>query len=214
MSRRFSSSRPSVGGSLPHDQFGHLVGQFQFSSHIPLKGGRDTGRHIYLSVKIPGGNFAGIYECAVNIRSDEDTEVQYAQRLENFDSGQLPASGFETGVKLAYGTGTGDEFMGLTDGDFSAIVNDDLYNRVADLAQNCDAVGVYGVTYTDGDGIHDIHMNSGTNASDPHSEQDRKEQDGAIAFYFAMQSGGQTKAFANWIFIKFTTQSVVNYGTV
>ena len=77
--------------SLPHDHYGRLVGEFQFSSHVPLRGGQDTGRHIYLSIKVPEGPNGGIYECAVNIRSDEGTEVQYAERIEDLDSGGLPA---------------------------------------------------------------------------------------------------------------------------
>ena len=53
-------------------------------------------------------------------------------------------------MHLYYGSG-GDapdtEDMGLTDADFQPIVNDDLYNRIADLSQNCDKVAAYGVTY-------------------------------------------------------------------
>jgi hypothetical protein len=211
MSRRFSPKRPTIGAGLPHNVFGHLVGQFQFSSHIPLRGGKNTGRHIFLSIKVPTGPFAGIYECAVNIRSDEDTNVTYAQRIEDLDSGSVPALGFEQGVHLAYGNG-GDasdaSFMGLSDGDFTEIVHDDLYNRIDDLSQNCDRVGAYGLTYSGGDGINDIQMNSCKNPSDPHARQDRDRQDGAVAFYFDMAAGGQSKAF--WVFVKFESQNVVN----
>jgi hypothetical protein len=212
MSRRFSKMRPTVGASLPHNTFGALVGEFQSSSHIPLRGGKDTGRHIYLSIKVPDGRYAGIYECAVNIRSDEGTEVLFAERIEDLDSGGAPAEGFEGGVHLSYGTG-GDasdpDFMGLTDQDFQLIVNDDLYNRIADLCQNCDRVAAFGVTYSDGTGIHDIHENSGTEAGDPHARDDRQNQDGAIAFYFNLEAGGQKKSYATWVFIKFSSQSVV-----
>ena len=145
------------------------------------------------------------------IRSDDGTEVQYAQRIENLD-GPLPTEGFQDGIHLAYGTGTDTanlEFMGLQNSDFGPIVNDDLYNRIADLTQNCDLIAAYGVTYTGGDGIHDIHMNSGTVPGDPQADQDRPQQDGAIAFYFTMSSGGQQKSFATWVFIKFATQNVV-----
>jgi hypothetical protein len=213
MSRSFSTSVPHVGGLLPHRVFGRLVGEFQFSSHVPLRGGKDDGRHIYLSVKVAQGPVAGIYECAVNIRSDEGTEVLYCQRTEDLDPSAVPAEGFEDGIHLAYGSGNdapGDEFMGLSDSDYQPIVNDDLYNQIASLTQNCDRLAAYGVTYSGGDGIHDIHMNSGTNPSDPHADQDRVRQDGAIAFYFNMTAGGQQKSFATWIFIKFNTQSVVN----
>ena len=66
---------------------------------------------------------------AVNIRSDEGTEVQYAERIEDLDSGGLPELGFQDGLLLAYGSGTdqpGQDFMGLQDSDFNPIVNDDL----------------------------------------------------------------------------------------
>jgi uncharacterized protein YukJ len=214
MSRRFAPKRPQVGASLPHNVYGRLVGEFQFASHIPLRGGRDTGRHIYLSIKVPEGSDAGIYECAVNIRSDEGTEVLYAERIEDLDSSGLPDEGFQGGLHLAYGTGTersGQEFMGLQDSDFGPIVNDDLYNRIADLTQNCDRIAAYGVTYSGGDGIHDIHMNSGTAAGDPHADQDRDHQDGAIAFYFNMTASGQQKSFATWVFVKFANQHVVEF---
>jgi hypothetical protein len=212
MSRHFASERPQVGGLLPKSVFGRLVGEFQFSSHVPLRGGRDTGRHIYLAIKITDGPNAGIYECAVNIRSDEGTEVQYAQKIEDLDPTAVPGEGFEDGLHLAYGSGTdepGVEFMGLRDSDFGPIVNDDLYNKIAGFTQNCDLVAAYGVTYTGGDGIHDIHMNSGTIPSDPQANDDRDRQDGAIAFYFNMSAGGQQKSFATWVFIKFASQHVL-----
>jgi uncharacterized protein YukJ len=190
------------------------VGEFQFASHVPLRGGRDTGRHIYLSIKVPEGSNAGIYECAVNIRSDEGTEVLYSERIEDLDTGALPEMGFTGGLHLAYGTGNetpGQEYMGLQDSDFGPIVNDDLYNRIADLTQNCDRIAAYGFTYSGGDGIHDIHMNSGTNPGDPHANQDRDRQDGAIAFYFNMSVRGEHKTFATWVFVKFASQHVVEF---
>jgi hypothetical protein len=215
MSRHFSDHRPHIGASLPHNSYGCLVGQFQLASHIPLRGGHNTGRHIYLSLKVPEGSHAGIFECAVNIRSDEGTEVLYTQKIENLDTGALPQFGFQNGVHLAYGSeGSGpsdQDFMGLKDSDFAGIQNDDLYNRIADLCHNCDRVAAYGVTYSGGDGIHDIHMNSGTTPGDPHARDDRDRQDGAIAFYFTMTAAGQHKTFATWVFVKFSSQHVVDF---
>jgi hypothetical protein len=215
MSRAFAHKRPHVGANLPHNVYGRLVGKFKFASHVPLRGGENTGRHIYLSVTVPEGSHAGIFECAVNIRSDEGTEVLYAERIEDVDSGGgVPKIGFQSGMHLAYGTGQdapGQDYMGLQDSDFQPIVNDDLYNRVADLSQNCDMLAAHGVTYSGGDGIHDIHMNSGTDPGDPHARQDRHRQDGGIAFYFNMSAGGQQKSFATWLFIKFASQHVVNF---
>jgi hypothetical protein len=211
MSRRFSSQRPTVGANLPPDTYGRLVGEFQSSSHIPLRGGRDTGRHLFLSVKVPQGPSEGIFECAVNIRSDDDTEVLYAERMENLDPASAPPDGFDANVDLSYG---GDpshpDSMGLTDADFHPIVNDDLYNRIADLAQNCDRIAAYGVTYQDGSGIHDIHMHTRTEIDDPGAPDGRVYKDGAIAFYFHLEAAGQTASYATWVFIKFGDQNLVS----
>src|SRR5262249_37819486 len=131
------------------------------ASHVPLRGGKDTGRHIYLSLKVPKGSHSGVFECAVNIRSDEGTEVLYTQRIEDLDSAGAPGDGFTGGVHLSYGPGgsqSDPDFMGLKDADFKPIVNDDLYQVIADLSQGCDRIAAYGVTYSDGTGIHDIHM--------------------------------------------------------
>ena len=198
-------------GNLPTKTFGRLVAEFQFASHVPLAGGHDTGRHIYLALRVTAGQFAGLYEAAVNIRSDEGTEVQFAERLENLNAADLPKPGFQSGVKLAYGTGQeeGVDFMGLADGDFQEIEHDELYDKISKLTEGSNVVAVHGVTYDpDGNGIHDVHMNSGTTSGDTHAGDDRDREDGAIAFYFDLGNG---KAFAHWVFIKFASQSVVNF---
>jgi hypothetical protein len=210
MSRNFSTHRPTVGGLLPKNQYGRLVGQFEFSSHVPLRGGQNTGRHLYIAAKIPSGPDAGVFECAVNIRSDDQTEVQYCQRTEDLSQSAPPDFGFDGQATLSYGSSSAHpqdpSFMGLKDSDFAAITNDDLYNKIADQMQNCDRLAAYGMTYSGGDGIHDLHMNSGENG-----QPGRVHHDGAIVFYFNMNSGGQSAAFANWFFVKFEDASVVNF---
>jgi hypothetical protein len=201
-------------GHLPTKTFGKLVAQFQFASHIPLAGGKNSDRHIYLALRVPNGEFAGLYEAAVNIRSDDGTEVTFADRLENLNTADIPQPGFQNGVKLAYGAGPNDDgvdYLGLTDSDFQQIENDELYDKISKLTAGCDMIAVYGVTYSPvGNGIHDVHMNSGTQAGDKQARDDRKQQDGAIAFYFDLGGG---KAFAHWILVKFTTQHVVSYDS-
>lgn len=199
-------------GELPPRTFGCLVAQFQFASHIPLAGGRDSGRHIYLAIRVPDGPFAGLYEAAVNIRSDEGTEVTFAEKLESLNAADLPPFGFQARVKLAYGSGPcedGVDYLGLSDDAFQKIENDELYDKISKLTEGCDRVAVYGVTYSPvGSGIHDVHMNSGTNPGDSHARDDRDREDGAIAFYFDLGNG---KAFAHWVFVKFASQTIVNY---
>ena len=58
-----------------------------------------------------------------------------------------------------------------------------------------------------GNGLHDEHMNSGTDPRNAHAHDDRVHQDGALAFPFNLGDG---RDFAHWVFIKFTTQTVVN----
>ena len=200
-------------GNLPTRIFGRLVGGFQFASHVPLAGGSNTGRHIYLAIKVDHGEFSGTYEAAFNIRSDEGTEVQFAEKQTNLSPSDIPAPGFTSGIKFSYGTGPqgGDiEFAGLSDGDFNAIENDQLFDKINSLTQGSDVVAVYGLTYSpNGNGLHDVHMNSGTNPDDPHASGDRDHEDGAIAFYFNLSG---ENAFVHWVFVKFTSQRVLNDG--
>lgn len=205
MSRKFTDRRPTVGATLPRDTYGRLVGEFQSSSLTPRRAEKDSGAHIYLDIKVSQGEYEGIYECAVNIRSDDNTEVLYTQKNENLNPGDVPADGFATDVDLSYG-GSGPDSLGLTDADFQAIENDDLYNRVAQLAQNGDRIAAYGITYSDGTGIHDIHMHTTTESAD---STGRPYKDGAIAFYFNLEAAGQTASYATWIFIKFDNQQIV-----
>lgn len=213
VSRHHFTKNVLPAGNLPTKTFGCLVAEFKFASHVPLAGGRNTGRHIYLALNVAGGQYAGLYEAAVNIRSDEGTKVTFADRLENLAASGVPESGFQPDVKIAYGTGPsndGVDYLGLTDADFQPIQNDELYDKISDLTNGCDRVAVYGVTYSPvGNGIHDVHMNSGTDPQDGHAGDDRDRQDGAIAFYFNPGRGGQP--FAHWVFVKFTSQSVVNF---
>jgi Uncharacterized conserved protein (DUF2278) len=206
MSRKFSEKRSSVGSTLPKDTYGRLVGEFQSASLTPRRAEEDTGSHIYLDMKIAQPPHEGVFECAVNIRSDDQTEVLYVERMENVAPSDVPADGFSTDVELSYAAGSGPDFMGLTDADFQTIENDDLYNRVAGLAQSCDKIAAYGTTYSDGTGIHDIHMHTTTETDDP----SRPYKDGAIAFYFNLEAGSQKASYATWIFIKFDEQHIVS----
>jgi hypothetical protein len=212
VSRRFTRLRPTVGASLPRGVYGRLVGEFESSSYTPRRSERENARHIYLDVRVSSGQYAGIYECAVNVESDDRTEVLYCERMEDLSSGDLPPDGFDEAARLSYGSGgeaDDPDYMGLTDSDFQTIDHVDLYNRIAGLAQTCDRIAAYGVTYQDGTGIHDIHMRSGTEYGGQVSNE-HAHQDGAIAFYFNLEAAGEKKSYATWVFVKFDNQTVVN----
>jgi hypothetical protein len=210
MPRRFSKTISHVGIRLPRSTFGRLVATFESSSPIPLHGGKDTGRHIYLALKVADASPEhGIFECAVNVRSEEGTEVLFADRIEQSPPPLSP--GFTQGMHLTYGSGSSDGAdvaLGLTDDDFSRIENDNLFDRIRNLADDCDFVEVYGVTYDNGEGMHDVHMNSETDPRDRTAKDDRDRQDGAIAFHFARQSGSDKQSFAHWILVRFDVQSI------
>jgi hypothetical protein len=210
MTRRFSKTIAHVGNRLPRSTFGRLVATFESSSPIPLHGGKDSGRHIYLALKVADESPQhGIFECAVNVRSEEGTEVLFADRIEQSPPPLSP--GFTSDVHLTYGSGpsAGDDVaLGLTDDDFSRIQNDNLFDRIRNLADDCDLVEVYGVTYDDGQGVHDVHMNSGTDPRDKTAKDDRVRQDGAIAFHFARQSGADKDSYAHWILVRFDVQTI------
>lgn len=213
MPRKFTRMRPAVGATLPHDVYGRLVGEFQSSSMTPRRSEQKDDLHIFLDVKVPSGSSAGIFECAVNIQSDDGTEVLYCERLEDLGTGQAPPDGFDEDVELSYGSGGGaddQDDMGLADSDFQIIAASDLSDRIAQLAQGCDRIAAYGVTYSDGTGIHDIHMRSGTKSADGQVQEQDANKDGAIAFYYNLEAAGDQKSYATWVFIKFDDQTVVN----
>ena len=108
-------------------------------------------------------------------------------------------------------TDLAQDYMGLNDSDFSPIVNDELYNRIADLSQNCDRIAAYGVTYSEGDGIHDIHMNSGTEPGDQHADQDRDRPGRRDRVLLQHVRGRSAESVCYWVFVKFTSQHVVEF---
>jgi uncharacterized protein YukJ len=59
------------------------------------------------------------------------------------------------------------------------------------------------VTYSDGTGIHDIHMNSGEPAGSGFAN--RVNEDGALAFYYRPAGA---PPYRRWVFIKFASQDL------
>jgi hypothetical protein len=201
-------------GKLPPGTYGRLVGRLPFTSLVPLAGGTETGRHLFLAVQVLGGPWSGLYEAPVNIRSAGGTEILYCERLESLPQAEVPKPGFHPGVRLAYGVGPdgdGTDYLGLSDEEFRPVAGDDLYHKISHLTQGCDEVAVHGITYAGGgNGLHDLHLNAGTVPSDAHAGDDRDRQDGAVAFYFF--NLGEGRAFAHWVFIRFRSQRIVSFG--
>ena len=92
--------------------------------------------------------------------------------------------------------------LGLKDGDFAPVRQGDLQTLVTHYAETCTQMAAYGTTYSEGTGLHDIHLNAGEQPGSAHAN--RSGQDGALVFYF----GDPASPSAHWIFVKFSTQSL------
>ena len=193
---RFVRTRPSAG-KLPSSKFGVLVGSFGHATLVPEGSSRPDNNHIYLWVTIPNGEFTGSYECAFNIHSTDASNVLFTDQEEDLTGQTLPQSGFKV-TSLSYTD------LGVKDADFVAIQQGDLQSIVTHYAETCDQMAAYGMTYPDGTGLHDIHMNSGEPAGSAHPE--RVGQDGALVFYFQGGAQDQPRPYARWVLIRFDTQ--------
>ncbi|MGI4790530.1 MAG: DUF2278 family protein [Janthinobacterium lividum] len=186
-----------TSGSLPPGQFGELVGTFNHATLVPEGATRPDDNHVYLWIQVLGGAFAGSYECAFNIHSTDQSNVLFTDWQEDLTGKTIPASGW-TQQPLSYAA------LGLKDTDFAPAQQGDLQILVTHYAETCTSMVAYGTTYSDGTGLHDIHLNAGEQPGSTHAN--RTGQDGALVFYFSGTGG--TAASAHWIFVKFDTQSL------
>jgi len=186
--------RPS--GSLPPGQFGELVGTFDHATLVPEGRTRPDDNHVYLWIKVEDDPFAGLYECAFNIHSTDQSNVLFTDWPEDMTGKTLPPAGF-TQPSLSYAA------LGLKDADFAPVQQGDLQTLVTHYAETCTLMAAYGTTYSEGTGLHDIHLNAGEQPGSGHAN--RTGQDGALVFY----SGTDNAALsAHWIFVKFGTQNL------
>ena len=186
-----------ASGRLPPTRFGELVGTFDHATLVPEGGTRPDDNHLYLWLKVAGGLFAGVYECAFNIHSANYRNVQFTDWPEDLTGRTLPVAGW-TEPALSYAA------LGLRNADFAPVRRGDLQALVTHYAETCSLLAAYGTTYSEGNGLHDIHLNAGERPGSGHAS--RVSQDGALVFYFGGANG--TAPSARWIFTKFDTQSL------
>jgi hypothetical protein len=184
-------------GPLDGDVFGALVGTID---HVTLQAAVDPkfkDNHVYLWFKVNWGPHSGRYECALNTESILDNiQVQYCVRVEEITPGDFPSIGFWK-AELSY------KRLGLTQKDFHPIFSGTLRSLIYHYSENCNLAAAYGVTYTEGNGLHDIHMNSGEKKGG--KNPNRELQDGALVFYNRHET---TASRRTWIFTKFASQSL------
>jgi hypothetical protein len=199
--RRLNPPPRHLPGELPANQFGGLVGtvdHLTLTPHDPQnRNNNPDNNHVYIWIEVPAGRFAGKYECAFNTESNQKGSTsQYHVREEQVDLADFPTVGFWD-AEVSYAG------LGLTQADFQDITNGQLRSAVSNWARDCILVTAYGIVYPRGDGLHDIHMNSGERAGSQHANL--SNQDGALVFYHRNADG---TPYRRWVFIKFSTQDL------
>lgn len=175
-------------GTIPANVYGALTGTFDHWTLSAHNGTHADDNHIYLWLVSGGGKF----EAAVNVESSkivgdaspDKRELSYSLHDETVPMDQWPAIGFSGNASLSYAA------LGLHEADFTIVTSGALRTLIATDAMHAQRISVYGMTYTEGTGIHDVHMNTGG-------------KDGALIFYFDEQHGGPK---ARWVFLKFANQ--------
>lgn len=183
-------SKPDA--KLPGSGFIGLVGTFDHVTTVPYTGTKPDDNHAYVWVKVPSGPFAGRYEAAVNVHSDQASDagrdLLYATREIVLDPENWPEFGATAQAAVSYAG------LELTDADFATVEEGALRSLVLQYASTCARLTVYGIEYVEHTGLHDIHLNPG-----------RKNADGALVFYFDADHGGPA---ARWLFLKFAGEKI------
>ncbi|MBS1913330.1 MAG: DUF2278 family protein [Bacteroidetes bacterium] len=186
--------RPGHGPThgLPHNIYGVLTGTIDG----PLSDADDN--HVFISVRVAAGKFAGRYKLAFNTESQQGhAPVQYCIHDEPIEMADVPAEGFDSDASLSYSP------LGLKQADFRTVQNGRLRTIVHDSALDADLTEALGFTFSDGTGIHDLHYNNGEKPGS--SFPNHPDKDGALVFYY-LNRFGETRR--RWIFIKFDTQTL------
>ena len=188
-------TRPSA--HLPRNQFGALVGVLDHLTLSAHDGTHPDDNHVYIWLRVPAGPFGGKYECAFNTESSSSgSQSQFAVKEEAIQLSDIPEYGFSSAA-VSY------RAMGLKQSDFQPIQNGALRTSVFDWANKASLITAYGITYPGGDGLHDIHMNSGEPTGSGHPNL--TNEDGVLVFYNRPQG---EQPFRRWVFIKFSTQTL------
>lgn len=189
---------PAVStGHLPKNLFGGLTGNLDHLTLVPKSGTHPDDNHVYVWLSVPSGTLSGKYECAFNTESNTGGPAsQYLVKEEAISLTEVPPLGFTSATVSFKG-------LGLKQADFNQIQNGALRTAVYSWAASATLITAYGITYAGGDGLHDIHMNSGEQPGSNHPNL--VNEDGALVFYYKPKG---LKPFRRWVFIKFTSQTL------
>jgi hypothetical protein len=186
-------------GKLPGG-FGALTGHFDHWTLTPERSSKTNKNHIYVWLAVPGGQFGGKYEAAVNVLSEDGSTgtaalLQYLQINEAVPVANWPPPGWDH-AKLSFSA------LKLMESEFTVVNTGELRSLVVSYATTCQQITIYGTDYPDGTGLHDVHLNSG---NPPGTFPNEVDQDGAIAFFFDAAHGGP---IVRWLYLKFQSQTI------
>lgn len=171
--------------------FVSVVGLFDHASDFAVCHPRQDRHHLYVWVEVP--TTGELYECAVNTRLSPQSLMQAAFfRQES----PWPEWGLSRG-SLSY-----SRDLDLREGDFREEQRTPLTDELKGLLSGCARLQVLGFAYATGDGLHDVHQNSGEPSDS--SRPDRPGCDGALVLYFDERRG--LPAHALWVCLKFAGQ--------
>jgi len=184
------------GADLPPGIFLSIVGSYSHLSSVPMHNAPMDGSHVYLWVLQPRTGL--IYECAVHTRLTYESNMRVCVFKELLEVEKWPDFGiYITGQSLSY------QDLGLAPGDFSEVERRSLNDELSGFAIRADRIQVYGFACPGGNGIHDIHQNSG---EPPHmTRSNRPGEDGALLFYYSAKPG--LPAHRLWLCLKFEEQA-------
>ena len=184
-----------IGDNLPSAAYLSIVGSYGYLSSAPQHYNRTTHDHAFLWIAEP--NSGCIYECALHTALTFQSQIQTCLFTEPCPLTDWPQFGIDADKAfLSY------QDLGLKQSDFRSVGQKALGDEINGLAVRSDRIQIYGFSHKEGNGLHDVHQNSGES---PNVRRlNRPGQDGCIIFYYAER--GQVLAHRLFLGMKFENQ--------
>lgn len=171
-----------------------VVGTVETGTEQPITG--RSGDHLQFDVRINGSS---AYQVDINTQSSDGSAIQayiyndpsvVATGSDPSQPFGPPSYGVMNNAQLSYAG------LGLQDSEFQSVAVGTIEQQLETALRASVFVAVYGISFSDPPGIHDIHYNPG-----------RTNQDGAIAIYSLDSSN---KPARTWFFFKFANESIAS----
>jgi hypothetical protein len=168
----------------------------------------DTGQWPHYHVRVSANG--QIMDSAINLKSLVDVQIEYRSRTFALDDPRfLTVTSLQDGLhQLAQNSASGAldyvRHDGLTGTSGWILQNgDNLITELQSLLLNVQRVYIFGASYSQGVGVHDVHMNQGDPNGSNFQPLDAIWQDGGLLFQY-----GGAQPHLESLQIKFETQSL------